>query len=188
MTTESFYNGDFKDGNVIYVDGDINEISGTHKGNHTIAAKGAITITGEILKSDTPRGQEPDATSKDALGLVACVDAGNSSPGMSIDMLGNPPADNEYFVYAYVTAMSKTDGNSKMFSNNQHPNLPNGTTLSLIGSFVYAPTTPGQINTTMRFVETWKQVILDNSRPIAFPGKSSFVPRLRSYVDIPVGE
>ena len=84
--------------------------------------------------------------------------------------------------------MSKTDGNSKMFSNNQHPDLPNGTTLSLIGSFVYAPTTPGQINTTMRFVETWKQVILDNSRPIAFPGKSSFVPRLRSYVDIPVGD
>lgn len=183
-----FYNGDFSDGNVVYVNGSIASIQGTHKGNHTFAANDGITITGELLKSDTPRGEQPGPTSSDALGLVACVEAGNSSPGMSINMQGAVPSDNEYFVYAYVTALSKTDNNAKMFSQNQHPDLPNGTTLSLIGSMAWAPTTAGQINTAMRFIETWDEVILDKARPVWFPGKNSFVPRIRAYVDIPVAE
>ena len=187
-TTGTFYSGDFSNGNVVYVNGSIESIAGTHKGNQTFAANDGITVTGELLKSDTPRGQEPGPTSKDALGLVACVEAGNSSPGMSVDMQGALPSDNEYYVYAYVTALSKTDGNAKMFSNNQHPDLPNGTTLKLIGSMAWAPTTPGQINTAMNFISTWDSVILDKARPVWFPGKNSFVPRIRAYVDIPVAE
>ena len=101
-------------------------------------------------------------------------------------MAGAIPSDNEYFVYAYVTALSQTDGNAKLFSNNQHPDLPDGTTLSLIGSVAWAPTTPGHINTAMNFVETWNEIVLDPTRPIGFPGSDQFVPRIRSYVDLPV--
>jgi hypothetical protein len=87
-----------------------------------------------------------------------------------------------------VTAVSKTDGNAKVFSNNQHPDLPNGKSLSLIGSLVYAPTTPGHINTSMNFIEQWNKVVLDNNVPFGFPVRDRFVPQLRSYVDLPSAE
>lgn len=57
-----------------------------------------------------------------------------------------------------------------MFSQSQHPDLPPGTTLTLLGSVVWAPTTAGQSNTAMDFVSTWKEVILDSHLPVGLPG------------------
>jgi len=214
--TTAMFDGDFSQGNVVYIDAAINSIEGEHKGNHTIAAADAITITNDILKSDTPRGREPNNDSTDTLGLIACADSGNSSPGFSIAMDNNTTTWNraidqadvhenggqgdgqpdgnmdsdEFFVYSYITSLSKTDGNAKMLSNNQHPSLPQGKTMSLIGNLTWAPTTPGHINTGMNFIETWNQVILDENTPIAFPNPIAevFIPQIRSYVDLPVAE
>lgn len=174
-------------GFVTYVDGEIRSVEGTFLGNQTVAAARGITITNELLKSDTPRGSKPDGSSTDALGLIACVDGGSNDPGMSIDMQ-SVPSDREYFVYAYLTALSHNDVSAKMFSQSQHPALPLGTTLTLIGSMTWAPTTAGQINTAMDFISSWDEVVLDSFRPLGFPDSSYYIPRIRSYVDLPVGQ
>lgn len=181
------YRCDLEHGLVFYVDGEVPGIEGTYHGNLTVAAARGLTITGELLKSDTPRGFEPDA-STDALGLIACVDAGSNDPGMSVDMASIPP-DNEYFIYAYLTSLSHNDSAAKMFSRSQHPSLPAGTTLTLIGALTWAPTTAGQINTGMDYIaENWKEIIIDSNRPLGFPSGGKYIPRVRSYVDVPVGE
>lgn len=184
----AIYNAEFNEGDVVYINGNVTSVKGIYKGNRTVAATGDMTITGELLKSDTPRGEKPTSRSNDALGLICSFDA-NSSKGMSIDMpTASRPLGNEYFVYAYVTALSQTDGNAKMFSNNQHPDLPAGTSLTWVGSLLWAPTTAGQISTAMRFIDDWNKVVIDDNRPDFFPGKHTWIPRLRSYVDTMVGE
>ena len=76
-----------------------------------------------------------------------------------------------------------------MFSRSQHPSLPAGTTLTLIGALTWAPTTAGQINTGMDYIaENWKEIIIDSNRPLGFPSGGKYIPRVRSYVDVPVGE
>ena len=180
------YQCDLNKGYVIYVNGEVTSVGGTYMGSQTLAAARGITITDELLKSDTPRGKEPDG-SRDVLGLVACLNPGSNDPGMSIDMQSVPP-DKEYFLYAHLTALSHNDRDAKMFSRSQHPALPDGTTLSLYGSMSWAPTTAGQINTSMDYISSWKQVVLDSHLPVGFPGGGKYIPRVRSYVDLPVGQ
>lgn len=193
------YNADLSEGFPIYVNGDVVSVKGNYKGNMTVASTGDMTITGELLKDGWAAGDLPgdldgdaenDPTNKNSLGLVACVAAANNSKGMSLDLTGaTVPASGEFYVYAYLTSLSANDNVAKMLSNPQHPDLPNGTKFSLIGSMYWAPTTPGQINTATRFLgEYARQLVLDPQRPPFFPGPNSFIPRVRSYVDIPVGE
>lgn len=58
---------------VIFATGDINGLSGTNKGAHTIAVDFAamknITVTQDILRADTPDGSKPTGTA-DRLGIV----------------------------------------------------------------------------------------------------------------------
>ena len=183
--TTDVYQCDLKRGYVLYVDGEVTGIEGTYLGNQSVAAARAITITGELLKSDTPRGQEPDK-STDALGLLACVNGGSNDPGMSVDMQ-SVPNDNHYYLYAYLTSLSHNDQAAKMFSRSQHPELPSGTTLTLFGALAWAPTTAGQINTSIDFVSTWDEIVLDTLRPPGFPAVGKYIPRVRSYVDVPTG-
>lgn len=185
QSTSQTYRFNSNEGIVTYVDGEVFSVSGTYTGSQTLAAARAITITGELLKSDTPRGEEPDE-STDTLGLIACVDGGSNDYGMSVDMKSIPP-DNHYYVYAHITALSHNDQSAKMFSRSQHPELPLGTTFTLFGSLAWAPTTAGQINTSIDFIESWEEVVLDSHRPLGFPGGGKYIPRVRSYVDIPVG-
>ena len=180
------YQCSLNDGYILYVNGEVTSVSGTYMGNQTIGAARAITLTGELLKSDTPRGEEPDK-SHDALGLIACVNGGSNDPGMSVDM-ASVPADNHYYVYAYLTSLSHNDQSAKMFSRSQHPTLPQGTTLTLIGALAWAPTTAGQINTSIDYIASWEEIILDSERPPGFPAVGKYIPRIRSYVDLPVGQ
>lgn len=197
--TTTVYSADLSEGFPLYVNGDVTSIKGTYKGNMTVAATGDMTITGELLKSgwsagdlpgDTDGDPEVDPVNNNSLGLVACVAAGNNSKGLSLDLTGAPiPASREFYIYAYVTSLSANDTVAKMLSNPQHPDLPNGTKFNLVGSMYWAPTTPGQINTATRFLSSFaKKLVLDPERPPFFPGPNSFIPRIRSYVDIPVGE
>lgn len=198
-SSATIYNADFSEGFPVYVNGDVVSVKGTYKGSMTVASAGDMTITGELLKSgwsagdlpgDTDGDAESDPTNDNSLGLVACVNAGNNSKGMSLDLSGAPiPSNGEFYIYAYLTSLSANDNVAKMLSNPQHPDLPNGTKFNLVGSLYWAPTTPGQINTATRFLGTFaKQLVLDPERPPFFPGPNSFIPRIRSYVDIPVGE
>jgi hypothetical protein len=178
---------DINAGHVVYVDGEIISMQGTFRGNRTIGVRGDTTIDGELLKSDTVRGQEPAANSKDALGIVGTIKASNNSVGTNINITNSTfptPPDNIYYIYAYLTGLDGNDTNNKLFKQSS---IPSGTKVHLIGSLQFAPSNGGLMGQTMDFVEgAFAQVTVDPLRPYGFPGANRFIPRLRAYVDIPV--
>lgn len=176
---------DIDAGHVVYIDGEITGMKGTFRGNRTIASTGDVAISGELLKADTPRGQEPTSASKDTLGIVGTVKAPNNSVGTNIKIPnGSVPTDNTYYLYCYLTGLDGNDTNNKLFKESS---IPNGTKVHLMGSLQFAPSNGGLMGHTMGFVKgAFKQVTVDPLRPFGFPGAGRFVPRLRAYVDIPV--
>jgi hypothetical protein len=181
---------DIEEGHVLYVDGEITSMQGTFRGNRTIGVRGDTTIDGELLKSDTPRGQEPTADSRDALGIVGTIKASNNSVGTNINITSSSapepaaPHDDTYFIYAYLTGLDGNDTNNKLFKQSS---MPNGKKVHLIGSLQFAPSNGGLMGHTTDFVRSaFKQVTVDPLRPFGFPGAGRFIPRLRAYVDIPV--
>ncbi len=180
---------DIDTGHAIYIDGEVTSMQGTFRGNRTIGVRGDTTIDGELLKSDTPRGQEPLASSKDALGVVGTIKASNNSVGTNFSITNATypkPADNIYYVYAYLTGLDGNDTNNKLFFQSS---IPNNTSIHLIGSLQFAPSNGGLMGHTMDFVTSaFEQVTVDPLRPFGFPGLDRFIPRLRAYVDIPVAD
>lgn len=180
---------DIDAGHAIYIDGEVTSMQGTFRGNRTIGVRGDTTIDGELLKADTPRGQEPLASSRDALGVVGTIKASNNSVGTNISITNTSypkPNDNLYYVYAYLTGLDGNDTNNKLFFQS---NVPANTKVHLIGSLQFAPSNGGLMGHTMNFVtSSIAQVTVDPRRPFGFPGLDRFVPRLRAYVDIPVAD
>lgn len=185
--TSELLTTDIQAGHVLYIDGEVTSMQGTFRGNRTIGVRGDTTIDGELLKSDTVRGQEPAATSTDALGIVGTIKASNNSVGTNITISNSTypaPADNTYYVYAYLTGLDGNDTNNKLFKQSS---IPNGKKVHLMGSLQFAPSNGGLMGHTMSFVTSaFKQVTIDPLRPFGFPGANKFIPRLRAYVDIPV--
>ena len=178
---------DITTGHVIYVDGEVASMQGTYRGAQTIAVKQDVAITGELLKADTPRGEEPTAASGDSLGIAGTLKAPNNSVGTNIKITNQTyprPADNTYYVYAYLTGLDGNDTNNKLFKDSA---IPSGTKIHLMGSLQLAPSNSGLMGQTMDFIESaFKQVTVDPVQPPEWLGTDGFIPRVRAYVDVPV--
>ncbi len=180
---------DIDAGHVMYIEGDVKEMSGTYSGNRTIGISNDTQITGELLKDDTIRGEKSSPASKTALGIIGTVSTGPNNVGTDFILANNTrPADDTYYMYAYLTGLDDNDTNSKMFKDST---IPNGTSIAMMGSIALQITTAnGQTNKTLAFLnEGFSTIVADEStEPFAFNGLNIFIPRLRSYVDVPVGE
>lgn len=182
---------------LVLINGDVGGIQGMIKDKKTIAVAGSALITGEILKSDTPRGQlAVESPTAPILGFL--TGEPSSVPGIG----GGPPQgdmglslstvtpDNNYYVYAHLMGMDK-----KLLSNPTNQggpglDIPNNGTFHLIGSFAHGvETTPGQLNTEMWNINQFGVLALDPNNDLPYwPTLASGGYKLRSYVDIAVGE
>lgn len=163
---------------VIFVNGDIEGLHtdrgpdgnyGTgdergHRGQHTVAADGNVTITGEILKdqntshpsafprpaaADAPGTAPPEDPNADILGIIsgATLNPSGNYGVMSIEISETTP-DNNYYIYAPLMGLNK-----KMFSNATGSTAPNGGEIICMGQIVMGASNMGQLNTATNFYE-----------------------------------
>ncbi|MCA9779253.1 MAG: hypothetical protein KC800_21135, partial [Candidatus Eremiobacteraeota bacterium] len=187
---------DFSAGTVIYNHGQM-EVEGTFTGKKTIAASQGVTITGELLKAGIERGKssqemladtnvpqdQKDLISNSLLGLVANVDAGNSSDGFIFDLRNANSPDNNIYIHASMMGLAKTDVNTKMFGHNAHHNAA-GYDIHTYGQIASGPTNSGQFKKELEAIAANFGSITMDELPIGFPSKGNgFRSNLRAYVD-----
>ena len=187
---------DFSAGTVVYNHGQM-EVEGTFTGKKTIAASQGVTITGELLKAGIERGKssqemladtnvpqdQKDLISNSLLGLVANVDAGNSSDGFIFDLRNANSPDNNIYIHASMMGLAKTDVNTKMFGHNAHHNAA-GYDIHTYGQIASGPTNSGQFKKELEAIAANFGSITMDELPIGFPSKGDgFRSNLRAYVD-----
>ena len=187
---------DFSAGTVIYNHGQM-AVEGTFTGKKTVAASQGVTITDELLKAGIERGRSSqdmmgdenvdqetkDLISNSLLGLVANVDAGNSSDGFVFDFSGANPPDNNIYLHASMMGLAKTDVNTKMFGHNAHHNNA-GYEVHTYGQIASGPTNSGQFKKELEAIADHFGSITMDELPIGFPSKGDgFRSNLRAYVD-----
>lgn len=191
---------DFSAGTVVYNHGEMT-VEGTFTGKKTVAASLGVTVSGELLKAGLERGkssqemmadQNVDQDTKDLisnslLGLVANVDAQNSSHGFRfvLDQSDDDPAnDNQIYLHASMMGLSKTDVNTKMFGNNVQHIVPNNFKIHTYGQIASGPTNSGQFKKELEAIAAHFGSITMDELPIGFPSKGDgFRSNLRAYVD-----
>ena len=172
-------------------------VEGTFTGKKTVAASQGVTITDELLKAGIERGRSSqdmmgdenvdqetkDLISNSLLGLVANVDAGNSSDGFVFDFSGANPPDNNIYLHASMMGLAKTDVNTKMFGHNAHHNNA-GYEVHTYGQIASGPTNSGQFKKELEAIADHFGSITMDELPIGFPSKGDgFRSNLRAYVD-----
>jgi hypothetical protein len=187
---------DFSAGTVIYNHGQM-AVEGTFTGKKTVAASQGVTITDELLKAGIVRGRSSqdmmgdenvdqetkDLISNSLLGLVANVDAGNSSDGFVFDFSNANPPDNNIYLHASMMGLAKTDVNTKMFGHNAHHNNA-GYEVHTYGQIASGPTNSGQFKKELEAIANHFGSITMDELPIGFPSKGDgFRSNLRAYVD-----
>lgn len=176
---------------VVYVSGSVNGVSGTIKGQKTIAAKDNLVVDGEILRYDTERGKSPSLNanpSPDMLGLAKGYD-NSASTAMDIK-ISSTTADNKYYVYANLIGLGKAD-----LEHNNGGNIsfiPSNGKLFIKGQIVQGSSVPGHIKKFYDFFEVAKLQLEIDETAVAFPPPSwptlSSTVQLKAYVDIPVSK
>lgn len=171
----------FAEGAVIYTHGAV-RTQGTFAGKKTVAATLGVTFSGELLKHGISRGDAP-TDSEHVLGLIANMEAGNSSKGLSIDITQQTP-DNQYHIYASIMGLTKTDVNAKIFGHNLHPNIPGGAKFSFYGQLASGPSNKGQFKKEIEFIDNYvNSFTMDNLPPYWPPAGDGFRSNLRAYID-----
>ncbi len=194
--TAQTFNGDFTDNTPIYVNGGIGSIQGVIKGNKTVGAATGVVITGEVLKSDVPRGVEATTASNDVLGLIGGLNTNSPNTGMAFNIQGPVPSDDILNMYFHVMMTPMTNGQPTMMFNNPQQNQNTnpsaaGARINLFGSFHVGQQAPGHANHLMNFIfNNFAVVIVDENTPLGFEidANTRYTPRLRSYLEIPAGE
>ena len=180
------YPADFSKGSVLYSNGDLTA-QGTYTGNKTIAATESFSLVGDVLKAGVNPGDQPTGTRDEVIGFIANADAPTSSSGFTVDFNQQPTTGDTYHIYASLMTLMKTDQNTKMFSNAQHPNIPNGKKMVIYGQYAHGPTNGGQFNTELNFIEEYVQALVQDETPLGWPTRGgTFRSRVRAYVDQPV--
>ncbi len=195
--SQQTFQADFSDNLPIYINGGIGSIQGVIKGNKTVGAATGVVITGEVLKSDVPRGAEATTASNDVLGLIGGLNTNSPNTGMSFNI--NPsviPSDDIINMYIHLMMTPMTNGQPTMMFNNPQQNQnqnpsASGAVINLFGSFHVGQQASGHAAHLMNVITTiFAVVIVDENTPLGFfiDANTRYTPRLRSYLELPSGE